>query len=481
MSQLPLTGYAKLDVLQEDRRKRAPRSTLTGLTLVKDPTETANRRSRVRMFDEGQRSPLTFIDIDKAYNVDSFVRQGVDKYVELITKQGHHLDCETPEPVQYLHRRLQIMAHVSDKGFERLVHELALDVVKYSNAFWVKKRQLIEHPLMPKEGVGGKLLPVAGYFRADPKRMTPRWSQDGSRLLGWYYEGEGRQIYFPKQDIIHFAINVQAGDLWGSPVLGPVLEDVRAYRQCEEYVIKLLFKHLHPLLHHEIADTTGFGYGRQEDIDAALAIHQVTAPDGLLITPPGHKIQMIGAESNSLRGEGYIAQLKARVYAGLGVNLLVMGEGQTVTTGSADVMTVNMHNRAKHIQRQLGELLTQYVLTELLLEGGYDPLDPMDYTQWFWEDIETESRLARENHIIQLWSNNLLTEEEARRALGFKPIPPELAGETFVYKVKIPELEAAADAKAAVASASGSQKQSASRARPSNQHGVRSAPKIRPT
>lgn len=474
-----LTGYDLLDQ-REAPVKRAPRNTLTGFSLLKDPTEHP-RFQRLKLFDDGHRDSFKFEDIDKAYNVDSFVRQGVDKYIELCTKHGWHLDCETPEPAEYLNRRLRLMGHLAGTEFQILLDSLVLDFIKYGNAFWIKKRQVVEHPLMPPQGVAGKLQPVAGYFRADPKRMKPYWSKDGRKLLGWEFTvPDGKPIRFPRQDVIHFPHNVQAGDVWGSPFLVPVLEDVRAYRQCEEYVIKLLYKHLNPLMHHEVPDNTGGYGGRQEDVDAAFAAHQVIAPDGMIITPPGHKISMVGAESRALRGEGYMEILKARVYAGLGVSQLVMGEGETTTTGSADVMTATMHNRAKFLQRQLAELLTAHVLTELLLEGGFDPLNPLDHTSWVWQDIETEAKIARENHTIQKWSTNLTTHEEARRELGLKPLSEEEMKGLFIHVVQIPELEAAADAKAAAAPATGAAKASAAKARPSNQHGTRPGPKIRP-
>jgi hypothetical protein len=246
-------------------------------------------------------------------------------------------------------------------------------------------------------------------------------------------------------------------------------------------VIKLLYKHLNPLLHHKVPDNTGLGVGRQEDVDAAAAAHAVIAPDGLIVTPPGHEITMLGAESHALRGEGYMELLKSRVYAGLGVNQLVMGEGETTTTGSADVMTANMHNRAKLYQRQLGELLTERVLFELMMEGGYDPLNRLDLVTWTWNDIETEAQIARENHTIQKWTNNLLTLSEARREIKKKPLTDQELQETYTYVVTIPEMEAAAEAKArSEPGTTGASKQSASRARPSNQHGTRTGPKIRP-
>jgi hypothetical protein len=287
--------------------------------------------------------------------------------------------------------------------------------------------------------------------------------------------------------VIHFPFNVQAGQIWGTAPLTPVLEDVRVYRQCEEYVAKLLYKHLNPMLHHEIPDVTGTGMGRQEDVDAAQAAHSIIAPDGFLITPPGHKLQMIGAESRALRGEGYLRLLLARLYAGLGVNPAVMGEADTSSASSADAMTATMHNRAIFYQICLAELFTDLVLTELLMEGGFDPTSEIDKAEWLFHEIETETQIKRENHIMQLWTNNGLTEEEFRRALGRKPMTKEDYDTTYVRRVKIPAIQANAEIRALNFGGgapddktTGPDAQSRSRDRPSNQHGQRGGPKIRP-
>jgi hypothetical protein len=206
----------------------------------------------------------------------------------------------------------------------------------------------------------------------------------------------------------------------------------------------------------------------------------VIAPDGMIITPPGHEIQYLGAESKALRGEGYMKLLLNRVYGGLGVNGIVMGEGNTASAASADAMTVTMHNKAKFYQRQLQLMFTEFVLYELLLEGGWDPLLPADNVRWLFNEIETEALLKRENHAMQLWTNNGLTLDEFRRAIGKKPLPEGDEQKLYVYVAKIPEIEAKGMIPGPLPDADGAKKQVGSRDNPSNQHGPRGAPKIRP-
>jgi hypothetical protein len=481
---LERTGFAAID------RAEAPRApkTLAGITVISDPTGTPSI-NRMHCFDGDRGNKVAYRDIDKAWNVDSYFRQGVDKYVELCFIRGWRYDCETDEPVAYLRRRFQLMGIMTRKPWDILIAEVLDDVTKYANCYLVKKRGSLSQPIpgIPSQGVLGNANPILGYFRADPKRLCPEFSPDGKRLIRYRYTlPTGKLSYFKANDVVHFTRSVQAGDALGNSHLGPVLDDVKTYRQCEEYVIRLLYKHLNPLLHHEVPERTP-GYGAaQGDVDAAAWSHAFIAPDGMVVTPPGHKISMIGAESRALRGEGYMDLLKKRLFAGLGVSQVAMGEGETSTAGSADAQTATMHNKAHFIQSVLASQLTEYILFELLMEGGYDPTAELDKVTWSWNDFEIETRIKIENNEVQKYTNGLTTRTRALRRMGERPFADSEQEDTYVYLVTIPAEEARAEGQASIAaargtaSATGPAKQVASRNKPSNQHGARSAPKVRP-
>jgi hypothetical protein len=501
---LPNTPLARTGLTTIDNAARAPRA-VVGIKLIRDPTLAVDV-NRIRLWDRGRNQPVPFHDLEQAYDVDSYVSQGIDKYVELISKHGWYLECASAEPVDYLIQRFQYMSIMTGKPFSILVDELVRDVLLYGNAFWVKKRQKAPDGVagLPSAGAAPSALPVLGYFRVDPKRLRPQYDADGKQLLSWlvlpdfgygsYGTGTGSYaasfaattspgsvLTFRRGDVLHFPMNPPAGRLWGRSPLITVLDDIRGYRQCEEYVIKLLYKHLNPLFHHMVPDVMGNGQGRQEDVDDAAATHPVVAPDGFIVTPPGHKIEVIGAESHALRGEGYMQLLRERIYAGLGVNPMVMGEADASSAGSADAMTVTMHNRAKFYQRQIGAMLTEHILYELLIEGGFDPTKPSDQVRWSWRDIEVEAQIARENHAAQLYLDNGISLSEFRKRLGEKPATDEELQDFYINRVQIPLVVAQGEARAGTLTpGSGPENQTSNRSRPANQHGRRNSPKIRP-
>ena len=472
---LPRTGFGKLD-----NRARAPRNHL-GDRFLTDPTANVDVK-RYGPFHRALNEDLPLDRIEAAYRADSFVRQGIHKYVELCTKHGWDLDCATAEPRDYLLRRFDLFYLATGKSFQKLVREGVADFIKFANCFWVKQRSELDYPGFPRRGAGDQEQPVAGYFRADPRKMLPRWDESGRKLLGWdYYPKNRGKVEFSRADVVHLCHSVPPGELFGSPDLLPVLDDVLEYRRCEEYVIKLLFKYLNPIIHHEVPDLSGIGGGRQEDVDIAYAAYTVKAPDGIIITPPGHKMNILGAESHALRGEGYMEMLRDRVWAGLGVNGMVMGQTDGVGIGTADAMTTTMHNRAKFYHQELADQLDHHVLFELLIEGGYDPLAKDDRVSWMWNSFETESEIKVQNHEIDKMLANGITHDEFRRNIGMKPLSPEDEKRLYVYMAKIPEIEAAADAKARAGVDGGPAAAVRGKDRPSNQSGSRGAPKIRPT
>ena len=459
---------------------------------LKDPTGGPQFRRSLQYHDasdmgmyQNRWDPGDLQAIDDAYNIDTIIRQGVRKHLELNIKHGWKLKCQTAEPRQYLEMRIKMIAHQTATPWAKHIHRTVNDLLKYGRALWIKVRgQAIDVdgnpiPGMPIKGAYGAPWPVLGYFRVDPKQMSLDIDPKTKIQKGWQYRHpNGSILKVPLANVVYFEYTIQPGETFPTPDLAPVIEDVANYRTCEEYVMKLLFRHLNPLVHHEVPDRTGSGLSLQDDVDDAYASHTALAPDGLIVTPHGHTIKMIGAESQALRAEGYLQMLRHRAYLGLGVNDVVMGEGIS-TAAHADAMTTAMHNAAKFLQKELGAMLTAWVLDELLLEGGYNVLDDRDIVTWEWNEIELEAQIKLQNHVQQMYTNNLITIDRARHLIGEDPLTPEEESRLYVYVAKIPEIQALEEAKSRADASDGPAKQSASRNNPSNQHGPRGAPKLR--
>jgi hypothetical protein len=412
----------------------------TNIKRVANPVLNYQVGSGLRAQQVGTAPPFDIEAVRNAYLVDSYIRQGIDKYIEIIIKEGWKLEGQ-PAPKAYIEKRLKIMGFASGEPWELILENAIRDFVKYGNCFLVTVRTNSPDPIpgLSLKGYEGKP-PVGAYFNLPAHQMAPQLNENGD-IAYWIQKVRNVTKTFKPEDILHFTYCKEAGGIWGIPPVVSVIEDIRALRQAEENVLKLIYKHLNPIIHQQVPDITGTGEGRQEDIDDAIRNFQTTAPDGFIITPPGHKIQVVGAESQAIRAEGYLKLFKQRVFSGLGVSELVMGENVGAPAGTADALTTQMHNRAKMYQLLLTHYITMYIFNELLIEGGFDPWNnPEDQVVLGWHEIEVERQIKEQTHALNLWTMNAISSEELRQALGRSD--EANWKDYYVHQVQIPQLVA---------------------------------------
>lgn len=371
---------------------------------------------------------VTLQDIQNGYLVDSYLHQAVAKYSERIFKEGHRLEGVDPKTVEYVKARLDMMTAATGVYWLFPIVQCARDYVKFATGFLIKARMTKQSNIFgqKKKGMrrtatpaGKNKPPVGGYYAVSPLNLTPVLDSKTNRLSAWKHTVGNETVEFDLDDVIVWTYNRQPGEIYGTTPLGPVLDDVRALRQCEEMVIQLIYKSLNPLIHHEVPDTTGTGAGDQADVDAAANQHNISAVNGYIVTPPAHKINILGMESKALRAEGYLNILKHRVYAGLGLSDLIMGDATTTSSGASDAFSAVMNDRVRFYQRELADYITYTIIWELLMEGGFDPVfNEKDRVYWRFNEVDVDRRIREEAHDILLYHGNVLTEDEIRQTLN---------------------------------------------------------------
>lgn len=81
-----------------------------------------------------------FEEIRRAIETDSYIKITLDKHSRLIYKAGYYLKSENEEAIKYLKTRFRLMSYTTGKPIDILYQEIADDIVKYSNAILIKKR-----------------------------------------------------------------------------------------------------------------------------------------------------------------------------------------------------------------------------------------------------------------------------------------------------------------------------------------------------
>lgn len=302
------------------------------MPFVKDPTL---RYNAVKTAGRGhfQSPEYDLAEVGRVSDTESYVSQAFNKKTALMFKEGWDITGPDPRTIKYIKARLAQIARASRIPTLMLFRQIGTGLIKTSNAFLIKIRKT--------EASGGRLRkdpgkttfikPTAAYFIAPPETMEYQLS--GNKIVQWQQRmpNGDRKSYNPR-DVIHFFYDRKEGFVFGTPTVTPVLDDIRALRKIEENIELLVYQHLFPLFQY-IVGTENQPATIDEDgnheVDVIKREIQYMPTEGGIVTPERHEIKAIGAEGRAIRAEGYLEHFKKRVFSGLGVSSVDMGEGHT--------------------------------------------------------------------------------------------------------------------------------------------------------
>ena len=365
-------------------------------------------------------------EIKEASEADSYIKISFSKYSHLIYKAGATLKGEDSR-VAYLEKRFRIMSFATQKPVEILFQEIADDLIKYSNAFVIKKR-IDSIPGMKLNPVLADKI-VGGYFRVDPASIKIKRDKNGNVLKYEQGYGDNKKEFFPR-DVVHFYIDKDANNAFGTPRVIAALEDVKLLRKIEGNITALIYRFSMPLYQWIVGLPQPGMQGTDPEIAKAQREVENSTLDGIVITNERTTIKSIGAEGTALNAEGYLKYFEARVFSALGVSASQMGRDGSKQ--DADSMEAQVHDTVKYIQRIMSIFIREFILSELLLEGGYNPIiNEEDIVNYEFEEISLETKVKKENHEMLKYQSNLTTINESRRKMGMKD---DVDDESKLYK-----------------------------------------------
>ncbi len=457
----------------------------------RDPAASAVKRVGLRQGDitskDFEDPEFDLTEIQTGYNADSYIRQGVDKYVDQIFKEGFDFYGKNQASIDYIKQRLSYIAEATSTPTTQLFTDIAEDVVKYANCFLAKVR-VSDTAALPQgvsiTGINGAQ-PVGGYFCVNATTMKLKRDKVGA-VSGYQQEVSSTKVKFKPEDIIHFYYKREKGNAFGTPFLWPVLDDVRALRQAEENVLRMMYRNIHPFNH--VAVGTDEVPGTETEItEVQDAINSMDVQGGI-VTSNRVKIQAI-ASDQVIDAQPYLAYLEQRVFSGMGVPAIMFGRGDTANRSTGDNMTSEMSDRIKAIQRTVECTVNDSMIKELLMEGGFDPvLNPDDAVFFKFKENDMDSMIKMQTHSIFKFEHNAITEDEMRLELNMDPITDRsgLNRElTAALTVSTTQQTAAFTGKAGgtASGASSTSKTSAktketdNKQKPTNQSGTKTSPK----
>lgn len=143
----------------------------------------------------------------------------------------------------------------------------------------------------------------------------------------------------------------------------------------------------------------------------------------------------------------FLDYMEQRIFTGLNASKSSMGRGGGQS--SADNTEALMHDEVKAFQNIISAFIEKYLFTEILLEGGFNPLtNKDDYVFFDFNEVSIDTKIKIESHTIQKYQGNVITLEEARRELGFDNEVSET--DMYAFKVtlesQLEQIDAQADA-----------------------------------
>ncbi|WP_263117624.1 phage portal protein [Bacillus subtilis] len=415
-------------------------------------------------------SPVDLAEIGRAYFTDSYIRRAVDKHSALMFKNGWELSGKNDQAVQYVWTRLKLMAEATGQSIDALLQELTDNLILYGNAYSVKARA--KNGSLPS-GVTAtgysSNKPIAGYFSLPAQQVTINRDDTGKVIAYQQSSGSGGEgVEFKPEDIVHFAYRRPSGRAYGVPFIFNALDDVKLLRQIEENVARLIYRNLFPLYLYKVGiDKPGFE-ATDEEIETLREEIRNIPVDGALVVPERHNIEVVGSQGQAIDANGYLKYFRQRVFSGLGVSDTIMGISDTANKSTSDNQSADLNDTVKDFQKTFADIAKFSIINELLFEGGYDPImNPDDEVDFVFHEIETDAKIKRENHVMQLFMQNGITFEEMRQMLGQDTQIDESRLYVNMFTSSSSSTESATE---------GAANQGNNKDQPENQHGKQTSP-----
>ncbi len=380
--------------------------------------------------------------IKNAVLTDSYLAVAVRKFSQLITKAGYQIKSKNEDAANYVNDRIKVIEFRTKIPFYTLITSIARDLYTYSNSYIIKTRDNNTEKFGLKAEKIFSSGAISGLFLADPASVTIRRNDAGA--IDAYVINQ--EEYSPN-DVIHLYIDKMNNADYGTSRIYSALEDVTMLRKAEGLVMTILYRFAIPVLHIKVGNTAEGQYATQKEINDARDAFQEMPNDGFIVTNERTAIEAITPNMQANQLLKFLEYLELRVFSALNASKSSMGRGGGQS--SADNTEALMHDEVRAFQNVITNFIEKYLFTELLLEGGFNPLlNKDDYVAFEFNEVSIDTKIKIESNTIQKYQGNVITLEEARRELGFSNEVSEedMYAFTITQKGKLDLVDAQANA-----------------------------------
>jgi hypothetical protein len=368
-------------------------------------------------------------EVGRIIDVESYARQAFGKKIALMFKEGWDFIGKNPKTIEYIKLRLRQIAEASSTPTLKLFRDVGTGLIQKSNAFLIKVRDIkASSGKVRKDTISKKTLkPVAGYFIAPAE--TVEFRMVGNKIVKWRQRmPDGYSQEFDVENVIHIYCDRKDGFIFGTPLIIPVIDDIRALRKIEENIELLIYQHLFPIFQWKVGTEkapAGLAENGEREVDIVKREIQYMPTEGGIVTTERHDISAVGAEGRALRAESYLTHFKRRVFSGLGISAMDAGESETANRSTSETLSQNLIDSVKDYQQIAEIFINEYIIKELLLESNFklDVLAAENEVKLKFKEIDVSHQIKKENHYTDQFNKNTITLHEARMGMGREPIP----------------------------------------------------------
>lgn len=380
--------------------------------------------------------------IANSIQLDGLLNRCVNIFVEQVLKNGFEMVSLNDKAQKHVRSRIKEIELLTGVKFEETLTQIARQLVSYGNCYIIKVRKANLSKVGKRYKLFGKQKqPIVGLFVADASTIDVGVNYD-NQITHYRQMVQGQYRIFRSDDVIHLSYNRIPGTLTGQTPINQVLDDVRALRKLEEEIEILGFQYAIPLYVYKVGTDQHPAQPGEVDTAAAKVNNMPTA--GLLVVPHTHDIESVTNQNDPVDIMKFVDHFKKRVYAGLGISPIAMGEVETSNRNTAEILDLTMQTITKSYQQVITNKMEQELIHEFLLDGGIN-VNNVE-VEFRFPEIDLEATIKKETHILQKYQGNIITLEEARMEMDMDTRIKE--DDLYLNNVQIPLIQAEGEVQA---------------------------------
>ncbi len=403
--------------------------------------------------------------IKEAKKMDGYLARALSQIIQKALKNGWSFKSKNQKNIKVVEKRFNELLADSGLNTRSFLREIVKNCVSYSNAF-VLKSYLIKGS--QKKLAFLTIMPVAGWEPLETR---------GPFVTKWQFTSNtGKTTVFDGKDIIHFHMNKEIDEVFGTPFISSVLEDAQLLRDLEGAVLEQYFSSTQKRTVFFVGTTNSPGSEKEID-NLRNTLNNLDTNSDLIVTS---RIKFEILEVEYKEPTKLLETFKERIFAGL----LMSSSGMGISgAGRQDADT--QETKESIIVEDFQDAIEDILNNTLLKEISFEQFKSFDYETivefCFNENFNDKER--SDNHYLNLYNSGVIDFNELREFLKLPSSSFNEAKSIENKKLTIVEEEAKIALKYTpkVTTSSTSNKKAAnvtkSKTTPTNQHGTKNTSK----